>query len=461
MKWNHNLSTHFLNHILSDEDRVSGKSQLQQATRSDNASTSIRIPPPRSTDLHVTLAISKAEAKSGATRTLTLQSGQQVTISVPADAHNGQVLPIELGGQLSADEGSIGRLMITLLVKDAEESFIPPHDRSMDRTIRASHPRVLTENIPPSTGGNNSQAISKSNKIRVTSPVFEQFSRRSRPSRGTAITIALIALLLLVVSASIGVYFFHGNNQSTSDNSNIVATVHANDATSFAATATTQSKPTPANPTTQAAQASATNQTSNANLTATALDTNAFPPAGATLVLNDLLSNNDNGYNWETKPDAGGVCQFKGGVYQVNENAYDTREYCPAYNTNFGSNFAYEVQMAIVQGDLAGLIFQDATHQVSYFWRFRQDGSYDLILYKTATSPTLAAGTASSFSTGFNQSNLLQVVVTQGSIQLFVNNQFVTKVAIASYGQGYIGVFVKDRGNPTEAIFRNAKVWTF
>ena len=28
MKWNHNLSIHFLNHILTDEDRVSGKSQI-------------------------------------------------------------------------------------------------------------------------------------------------------------------------------------------------------------------------------------------------------------------------------------------------------------------------------------------------------------------------------------------------------------------------------------------------
>jgi len=75
--------------------------------------------------------------------------------------------------------------------------------------------------------------------------------------------------------------------------------------------------------------------------------------------------------------------------------------------------------------------------------------------------PTLAAGTAASFNTGYNQSNRLQVIVTNTRIQLFVNNQFVTSVGISSYGQGYIGVFVKDRGNPTEAIFSDAKVWTF
>ena len=117
--------------------------------------------------------------------------------------------------------------------------------------------------------------------------------------------------------------------------------------------------------------------------------------------------------------------------------------------------------MTIVQGDLAGLIFRDDTNQVFYFWRFSQDGSYDLIPYHTPSLPTLASGTAHSFNTGYNQSNLLQVIVTNSRIQLFVNNEYVTSVGISSYGQGYIGVFVKDRGNPTEAIFSNAKVWTF
>jgi 3D (Asp-Asp-Asp) domain-containing protein len=300
--------------------------------------------------------------------------------------------------------------------------------------------------------------------IPAVPPVPEQGSRRSHLSRGRAITIALIVLALLVISASIGVFSLYGINRPTSDNSNTAAaTVHANDSTSFAATATTQSNNTQVNATTQAINATATSQTSNANptATATAVNTNAFPPAGATLVINDPLTNNNNGYGWETTPDAGGVCQFTGGAYQVNEKAYDTREYCPAYNTNFGSNFAYEVQMTIVQGDLGGLIFKDATNQVFYFWRFSQDGSYDLIPYHTPSLPTLASGTAPSFNTGYNQSNLLQVIVTNSRIQLFVNNQYVTSVGISGYGQGYIGVFVKDRGNPTEAIFSNAKVWTF
>ena len=332
----------------------------------------------------------------------------------------------------------------------------------------SSDPHLHTGIGLPSKGGSSGHKINVPKTIPAVPPVPEQGSRRSHLSRGRAITIALIVLALLVISASIGVFSLYGINRPTSDNSNTAATVHANDSTSFAATATTQSNNTQANATAQAINASATSQTNNANPTATAANptataanTNTFPPAGATVVLNDPLTNNNNGYGWETTPDAGGVCQFTGGAYQVNEKAYDTREYCPAYNTNFGSNFAYEAQMTIVQGDLGGLIFKDATNQIFYFWRFSQDGSYDLIPYHTPSLPTLASGTAPSFNTGYNQSNLLQVIVTNSRIQLFVNNQYVTSVGISGYGQGYIGVFVKDRGNPTEAIFSNAKVWTF
>ena len=203
---------------------------------------------------------------------------------MPADAHNGQVLPLEYGGQLSATRDTIGRLMITLLVKDTEETFIPLTDKSLDRTLPASDPHLHIGMGHPSEGSSNVHEISVPKTIAAVPPVPEQRSRRSRLSRGTAITTALIVLTLLVVSASIGVFSSYGINRPTRDNSNTAATVHANDSTSFAVTATTQSNNTQANATAQAINASATSQTSNANPMATASNTNTFPPAGATAV---------------------------------------------------------------------------------------------------------------------------------------------------------------------------------
>jgi hypothetical protein len=148
----------------------------------------------------------------------------------------------------------------------------------------------------------------------------------------------------------------------------------------------------------------------------------------------------------------------------VNEIQTDTTEYCPAYNTNFGSNFAYQVQMTILQGDLAGLIVRDDTHHISYYFRLAQNGQYNLVYYKGTSkisAGTLAAGRAPSFNTGYGQANLIQVSITSDNIALYVNNQFLQNVSIGTYGFGYIGVFVKDLQNPTEAQFSNAKVWNF
>src|SRR5947209_8807722 len=66
---------------------------FQQAASGLDASTLIKPPPtPKSNNLRATLATSKAEAQTGANRTLTLPGGRQVSVSVPAGAYNGQML---------------------------------------------------------------------------------------------------------------------------------------------------------------------------------------------------------------------------------------------------------------------------------------------------------------------------------------------------------------------------------
>jgi hypothetical protein len=118
--------------------------------------------------------------------------------------------------------------------------------------------------------------------------------------------------------------------------------------------------------------------------------------------------------------------------------------------------------MTIIQGDLGGLIFRDDSHQKSYYYRLGQDGSYYLVYYLNfKPSGPLTEGRASAFNTGFNQTNLIAVEVQGGMFQLYVNDHFVDSVNVGTYGQGYIGLFATDHGNPTEVVFQNAKVWTF
>ncbi|MFL5699463.1 MAG: serine/threonine protein kinase [Ktedonobacteraceae bacterium] len=445
----------------------------QQASQTDDSSTVVRSPNvPPSIDLQATLGISKAEAQTGTSRILTLPGGRQVTVNVPASAYDGQVLRIKGMGEPTYEGGARGALILTLSVQDTEEILPPSNSGNTDKTVLVPNSGTTGETVLPRSTANSGKIAPVSDP---STPVpdlnagFQKTSTQPGPNNGKVIL--FIGLALLVLVASIAIFYFQGNNRSTTNSPDIAATIHAADATSFAATATTQADNTNATAqtnnvnataTTQV-NATATTQAANTNATATALNTNTFPPPGATVVLNDPLSDNSQGHGWEIQPGSIGACQFTGGVYQV----YVTQrgdEYCPAYNTSFGGNFAYEVQMTITQGDLGGLIVRDDTHGISYYFRFRQNGDYDLAYYynsSTHAEGPIVASNASPFHTGYNQSNLIGAVVRGNSIQLYVNRQFINSVNVGNYGSGYIGVFANDKGNPTEAIFSNAKVWTF
>jgi eukaryotic-like serine/threonine-protein kinase len=405
--------------------------------------------PSQDTDLHITLAISRDEALSGTTRILNIANGQSTTISIPASSYDGQTLWLKRPGTQT------GSLIITLSVRDTGAPPLaspgsgdglvstvpiapvvehrPIHDPLTPPINNYFHRNVTEPDMPGSTS--STQAPAKP-------PIF---------SKGVLITVLLVVLAFLVVVTSFGFFFLLGANRATSTTSytpDVAATTHASDATSFASTATAQ-----------AIQATHTNVVTQTPTTITT--TSTFPPAGASLALNDPLVDNSNGYQWETTPDPGGVCQFTNGAYQVNEHQTGKVEYCPAYHTSFGSNFAYQVQMTMVQGDQGGLIVQDATHNISYYFILSQNGQYSLAYYINKTPTSLSTGTAPSFNTGFGQINLIQVSVTSNNIALYVNNQFIQNVGISTYGFGYIGVFVRDLQNPTEAIFRDVKAWNF
>ncbi len=428
---------------------------FEQAAEGVDATTRRKPPiapiPPHSSDLNATLAISRVEAETGTSRTLTLPGGRRVTVTIPTHAYDGQILRLEGLGEPSLEGGSRGVLILTLSVKETDATQLPLRSDNRDKTLPASNPGLASENVLPANR-HNSDRMAPGPGVSPFTSNFPEAHPLVTPRRGvaTGTAILLVGLALLVLIASLGFFYFQSVNRPVVTNAGATSTTLAQDATSLAITATAQ-----ANITTATGQ--------SITPTATTPNTNPYPPPGATLVLNDSLSNNNNGYNWETQPDAGGACQFTGGTFQVNEAQLTTTEYCPAYNTSFGGNFVYEVQMTIVQGDLGGLIFRDDTHQKSYYYRWRQDGSYNLVYYDTSPKPKgpLIAGQSSAFNNGYNQTNLIAVVVQGGNFQLYVNDHFVDSVSVGIYGQGYIGLFASDYGDPTEVVYSNAKVWTF
>ncbi len=104
-------------------------------------------------ELHATLAISRAEAASGTTRTLTVPGGRQVSVTVPAGVGDGTTLRLEGQGMPYYEGGPAGPLVLTIAIP-AEVSSLPLAPESTDPTVAVSRPdaelpAVKDSRVPP------------------------------------------------------------------------------------------------------------------------------------------------------------------------------------------------------------------------------------------------------------------------------------------------------------------------
>ncbi|HLZ81643.1 MAG TPA: protein kinase, partial [Ktedonobacteraceae bacterium] len=209
---------------------------LEQAAEGVNASTE-RIPPQQRGDLYATLAISKNEAANGANRTLTLPGWRRVTVSIPPHAYDGQILRLEGLGEPSLKGGLRGTLVLTLSVKETDATQLPPTGSSIDKTLPASNPGLASETALPLNMNNSDRISPGSGPSPFASNVTEAHAKRGiTPSTA----ILLIGLAVLVLMASFGFFYLQNINRSSPTNNDAVATTQAQDATTFAITATAQ-----------------------------------------------------------------------------------------------------------------------------------------------------------------------------------------------------------------------------
>lgn len=362
----------------------------------------------KGSDIRATLRISPAEAQRGADRMVTLPGGRQVTVTVPANAYNGQVLDFPGLGESSPSGGPAGNLILTLSIEQREQ------------TPRTTPPQPQPDIDIPQVGAPQPKADIPI--VKAPPPDNQGGTKRNQRT----IVIASGIVLVLVVLALV----FYAVSRSGSNAGNGTVTV-------------------------------------DATATIIAQNPDPYPPMNRTLAGIDPMSDNSHGYKWDVNSDKFGACAFTGGAYHVNAIPQPGTGPQPGKgcgpSPNF-SSFAYQVQMTIVKGDGGGIFFRDdKTNGNGYYFFIGQNGTYELGIFNNCNNCTykvLRNGSSAAINKGLNQSNLVAVVASGSTIDLYVNNQKIDSDSDSSYSQGQIGVFASVVNGPSEVVFSYAKVWT-
>jgi hypothetical protein len=184
--------------------------------------------------------------------------------------------------------------------------------------------------------------------------------------------------------------------------------------------------------------------------------TNPYPPHTGTLALSDPLQDNSKDNKWDVNSSAQGKCAFTGGTYHISVATnifYD----CIAQNTNY-QNFAYEVDMNILQGYCGALLFRANAANGSYYrLLICQDGSYGL--NTNGQVGYIAQGSSPYIHTGLNQHNLIAVVANGSSLSLYANHQLITTTTDSTYTRGQIGLGSFSDGSTNEVVYSDVRVW--
>lgn len=202
--------------------------------------------------------------------------------------------------------------------------------------------------------------------------------------------------------------------------------------------------------------------TAQVQATATALQNLYTQATSGTPTLNDSLTSQGSG-NWAVyNLPSGETCQFTGGALHAGASK-TFGAFCFAANSNF-SDFAYQVDLTILQGDTAGIIFRaNSSATVFYFLSINPNGNYSLAVIGGAAGSSgtnLAVGTSPAIKTGLNQPNELTILARGSTFYIYINQQYVATATDTTASSGKIGVIAANTANQaSDVAFTNAKVW--
>lgn len=439
-------------------------------------------------DIRATLALSRAEAANGTSRTLNLPGGRQVVVPVPAGISDGQEIRLEGQGQ-PTNYGGRGALILTIALApsvrygsqpfphpgtDFPTEMIPLPPPPPQTASSPNYPSIQQHGVYTNYPAQDQQANNANPTIPTYAPSPQYGTQQplqppflgaqSQQRRRSPLLIVMLVVLLLLIIGGSGLLYYTSVYQPNQIHAQATATAISQVTGTAQANATAMAGATG----TAVAQANATatafaQGTAQANATATALQNIYTSATSGTPALNDPLSQQDSS-NWEVDTkNGGGGCAFTNGAFHASMPQAGFFASCFAQASNY-SNFAFQVQMNILKGDRGGIIFRaDSANFKFYLFRVGQDGSYNLFLYvdnNGSHARSLIQGNTSAIRTGQNQNNTVAVVARNANLYLYVNQQYIASVSDNTFGSGQIGLFADDQKNPTEVAFSNLKIWT-
>lgn len=190
--------------------------------------------------------------------------------------------------------------------------------------------------------------------------------------------------------------------------------------------------------------------------TAQAMNFNPYI-SGGRLIFSDTLKTANS--NWDQNPG----CMFKDRSYHVSTK---TIQSC-TLNTNVSlTNFVLEVKVTLLQGNLGGFFFREnKIHNRSnaYLLDFDSKGNYQLWNYSVSSAAKLIDyGSSGNLNTGYNQANVIALVVQKSNITLYANGQMVKRFTDGTYSRGGLS-FISSEYAPhtgvSEAAYSNLRLW--
>ncbi|MGH2508715.1 MAG: hypothetical protein ACRDHZ_15120 [Ktedonobacteraceae bacterium] len=273
------------------------------------------------------------------------------------------------------------------------------------------------------------------------------FPPQSQNQRWNATTlVALILVIVLVLLGSGGLIYDLGYYLPAQTSLSATAVANAQAASTVAA----------ANTTTANVDATATTQ--QQTITQTYLDLYQQATSG-TPALNDSL-NQQTGNQWDegTFSDKSS-CLFQNGSYHV--TMPNVTFFVSCYeNTQSFADFAFQINMTILNGDKGGILFRsDSNTGKTYLFDIDTLGAYDIDVYtgfQSSQSQRLLSGSTNAMTAGSNQ---LTVIAEGSSLYFYVNQQFITTTTDATLKSGQVGVLANAYQQSTEVAYSDAKVW--